>query len=85
MQGKHDEDGLSAMQIALRFFGLSGKPNVAPWKLAAGLIVAGAAVLAVAPRHSIAIYMGALLWLAGAGIAIGGWMRLQRLRPPKSN
>jgi hypothetical protein len=52
MHGKRDEEWRSATRIALRFFGLSAKPNVAPWKLVAALIVAGAAVLAVSPRHS---------------------------------
>jgi hypothetical protein len=85
MQGKRDEEWRSATQIVLRFFGLSGKPNVAPWKLVAALIVAGAAVLAVAPRHSIVIYIGAVLWLAGAVLAILGYIRLMRLRHSKSN
>jgi membrane-bound ClpP family serine protease len=84
MGNRADGESEGAMQIALRFFGLSGKPTVGPMKLAAVLIVVGAACMAPG-RHTIAFPIGGVLWLLGAVIAIRGWIRLQRLGRTKPN
>jgi hypothetical protein len=84
MDGRRGDDWQSAMRVALRWFGLSDKPNVGPLRLAAVLIVVGAALMA-ATRHSVAFYIGAVLFLIGAVIAARGWARLMRFRQTKSN
>jgi hypothetical protein len=85
MRERRTDEWRIASKRWLRFFGLSGQPGAASMGLAAVLIVAGAAVLAVAPRHGIAVAIGAALWLVGAVIAIRGWLRIMRDQRTKSN
>jgi hypothetical protein len=83
MEDRRHGEWRTGMQMALRWFGLSGKPNVGPMRLAAVLIVLGAALIAVAGRGAIG-YIGGLLWIVGAVISVRGWFLLMRLRA-KSN
>jgi hypothetical protein len=75
----------SAMHRGLGIFGLSDKPGGASFAVAAILIVIGAALLAALPAQGIATNAGGLLWLAGAVIALRGWVRLMRLRGRNSH
>jgi hypothetical protein len=68
-----------AIQTAARWFGLSGKPEMGPMRLAVVLVVLGA-LLMVAPARSVVGFIGAALWVVGVVIALRGWFRLMRLR-----
>jgi hypothetical protein len=71
-----------AIRKASRWFGLSGHPNVGAMRLAAVLIVLGAALLAAGGRAPIG-YLGGGMWIIGAVIAARGYVRLMRSRATK--
>jgi hypothetical protein len=84
MEDRRSGEWRTAMQNALRWFGLAGNPNVGPMRLAAVLIVLGAALIAAGGRGVIG-YLGGGLWVAGAVIVVRGWIRLMRFRATKPN
>jgi hypothetical protein len=83
MKGKGGSEWRSATQLAMRRFGLSDARGAGPVRLAAVLIVLGAALLATGTHVAAAV--GAVLWLAGAVIAVRAWIVLERMRRTKSS
>jgi hypothetical protein len=79
MEDRKDGEWRTALNATLRWLGLSGNPRVGPMRLAVVLVVLGAALLAL-PRGNPLGYVGGAMWIAGALIAVRGWLRLMRSR-----